>query len=120
MLSRTLRLGLLATVLALLLVPAPALANGSANDPHILSRPDTSAMLRGEVIPHLEMGLKQSLFLVKWKICQMTLEDQMALWRVPAHQGLIQPLHQPRPHHTCRQISEGLSNIKVAIIHPQI
>jgi hypothetical protein len=37
-----------------LMLPAPVLG-GTANDPEIISRPNTSAILRGDVIPHLEI-----------------------------------------------------------------
>lgn len=52
-LTRLLQLGLI-VLTVLLILPSPALG-GSANDPEILSRPDTSAQLRGQVIPHLEI-----------------------------------------------------------------
>jgi hypothetical protein len=55
MYNRVSRIALVAFVLLLVAVPAPVLANGSANDPHISSRPDTSALMRGDVIPHLEL-----------------------------------------------------------------
>lgn len=49
-----LRTVLMAAVLLLFLAPAPSVL-ASPNDPHIVSRADTSQMLRGEVIPHLEI-----------------------------------------------------------------
>ncbi len=53
MFSRIWQVCLVVFVIAILM-PNPAFA-GSANDPEIRSRQDTSALLRGEVIPHLEI-----------------------------------------------------------------
>lgn len=53
MFSRLLQLGLVCLTIAILL-PTPVLA-GSASNPEIRSHPDTSALLRGQVIPHLEI-----------------------------------------------------------------
>lgn len=50
---RLLQVCLILFVIAILM-PSPVLA-GTANDPEIRSRQDTSALLRGEVIPHLEI-----------------------------------------------------------------
>lgn len=53
MFSKWLQLGL-ALFVVLLLLPAPVLG-GSANDPEIVGHRDSTAQLRGSVIPHLEI-----------------------------------------------------------------